>query len=131
MKRLASNFLTGLLVVALLSFGATAQGKKVTAALLPTLTTGAFVVLETVTQSPYKDANGNDDPDSITRFASFYFNGQTASGGLGTNIVYARNATEAQQQTAVRNKANELLAQFDPASGTLSNANIQIVGLSK
>ncbi len=98
---------------------------------LPSLTTGAFVVLETVTQSPYRDANGNDDPDSITRFASFYFNGQTASGGLGTNIVYARNATKAQQQTSVRLKANELLAQYDPASSPLSNANIQIVGPSE
>ncbi len=107
------------------------MAKAPSLAALPTLTTGAFVVLETIPQSPYKDANGNDDPDSITRFASFFFNGQTASAGYGTNVTYARNATEAQQQTAVRNKANELLAQFDPASGTLNNNNIQIVGLSK
>lgn len=86
-------------------------------------TTAAVVQL---TNPRFEDADGAGDQDSITMDMLVTFNG-VADNFTGT-ITFARNATTAVKNAAVRTQVNAFLAGLE-AGGSLNNANIQIVGL--
>ena len=67
-------------------------------------TTAATVVL---TNPRFEDAFGAEDPDSITMDMSIRFNGR--SGEAGDSVTFARNATTAVKNAAVRNRINALI----------------------
>jgi hypothetical protein len=75
----------------------------------------------------FTDANQDEDPDQITMTIDVLFNGH--AGRLGDFVTFARNATLATKQAAVRLRVNQLLAAFETGTPTLNNANIQISGL--
>lgn len=66
------------------------------------------------------------DQDTIEMDLVVIFNG-FADNYTGT-VTFARNATTAQKNTAIRNLINDLLVNIE-GTAKLSNANIQIVGL--
>lgn len=88
-----------------------------------TPTTAAIV---TLSEPRFEDAAGMEAVDQITMSAAMKFNGTT--GELGDSVTFARNATQAVKQAAVRARVNALIGAFEPGV-TLNNANIQITGL--
>jgi hypothetical protein len=86
--------------------------------------TNAAVV--TCTNPRFENNVGIEDADLITMDMAIKFNGVT--GELGDIVTFARNATNAEKQAAVRLRLNDLLASVEGGI-RLNNANIQISGL--
>jgi hypothetical protein len=88
-----------------------------------TPTTAAIVVCS---EPKFANAAENEDPESVSIVIAATYNGTTSP--LGERVVFSRNATQSEKQTAVRNKVNAMLHAYEPEV-TLNNANIQIIGL--
>lgn len=122
MKKLASFILAVALAAAL---PASAQNKNNRNALaaIPSATTAAAVecvgmVFENALQVP--------DKEFVSMICTFTFNGFADT--VIDRVTFARNATTANKNTAVRLRANDLLDDSEPGN-TLTNANIQVSGL--
>lgn len=78
------------------------------------------------TDARFVDAAGILNADTITTDIRMRFNGSVEE--LADRVTFARNATNAEKQAAVRNRLNAILTTYE-LGNTLNNANIQIVGL--
>lgn len=87
-------------------------------------TTTACVV--TLANARFTDAAAFEDPELITMDFFVLYNGQADN--FSDTITFARNATAAVKNAAIRTKVNQLLRDIEGV-GPLNNANIQIVGL--
>lgn len=85
--------------------------------------TGAIV---TCYSPVFENAAGEPDANSIAMSMDMKFNGDVSE--LSDRVTFARNATNAEKQAAVRSRVNALLSDREPGV-TLNNANIQISGL--
>ena len=90
---------------------------------ISTPTTACIVTLR---EPRFENAAGAEDPNTITMYMDVKFNGLV--GELGYNVSFARNATAAVKNAAVRAAVNEILL-GNEGTAALNNANIQIVGL--
>jgi hypothetical protein len=73
----------------------------------------------------FANAADVENANFITMVMDVKFNGIT--GELGDNVTFARNATTAVKNAAIRAKINQLVGSVEPGV-SLNNANIQIVG---
>lgn len=79
-----------------------------------------------VSNPRFADAAGVENADTITMDMFVLFNG-IADNSFDT-VTFARNATTATKNAAIRAKVNQVLRDIE-GSAPLNNANIQIVGL--
>ena len=69
------------------------------------------------------------DPDYLVWNIEVFYNGPGGSnGGRGMMVRFFRNATNAEKQTIERAVINAELAEVEPGTAALTNANIQISG---
>jgi hypothetical protein len=104
-----------------------AKAPKASALALPGTTTGALVKL---TEHDWMDENNSPDPDLVTCSADIKFNGALWTEGTNVRITYARNASEAMQQTIVVAAVNAKLHEREPGVD-LTKANVMIGGILK
>ena len=90
------------------------------------ITTPTNAAIVTLTNPRFENDAGFEDPDVITMDMAMKFNGIT--GELGDRVTFARNATQAVKNSAIRAKVNLIIAGYE-SGVVLNNANIQIVGL--
>lgn len=88
--------------------------------------TPSTAAIVTLSYPRFENAAGIEDAESITMDMAMKFNGVT--GELGDSVTFARNASTAEKNAAVRQKLNAILTTYE-IGVTLNNANIQIVGL--
>ena len=79
-----------------------------------------------VSNPRFINAAGVDDADTITMDLFVLFNG--IADNYYDTVSFARNATTAVKNAAIRAKVNQVLRDIE-GSAPLNNANIQIVGL--
>lgn len=89
-------------------------------------TTPTTACICSVTNPRFEDSTTQKTPDFITMDVNAVFNG--LSGAPGQSVTFARTATSAQKQAAVRLVVNQLVKDLEP-NVTLSNAAIQTVGM--
>ncbi len=94
------------------------------ASLIALPSTACFV---TLANAKFEDVNYVPTQDTIAMEIRIQFNGTADE--LVDRVVFPRNATLSVKTTAVKNRVNEILASYEPATPALNNANIQISGM--
>lgn len=90
------------------------------------IATQSTAAIVTLTNPRFENSAGVEDAGFVTMDMQMLFNG--AVGELGDKATFARNASSAEKQAAVRNRLNAILRTYE-IGVTLNNANIQIVGM--
>lgn len=90
------------------------------------ISTPSTAAIVTLNNPRFENSVGVEDANFVTMDMAMKFNGVTDE--LGDRVTFARNATQAEKQAAVRTKLNAILTTYE-IGVTLNNANIQIVGL--